>query len=111
MLAQIRKALDSFVDRWDRPRRYPPQHRRRAVVGFEPLATVAHHPDVCAPINVLLQVIDRLPYRHVDEHGFVAIRPDAGRISCLALKPPDKVVAGVSQGIVDVGKLRNRSPP
>jgi hypothetical protein len=85
---------------------HPPH--RQVVLGqsLEPLAAAAEHLQVVAPVGEVLQRLDRLPDREIDQHHVVVVvgAQARGVRAALVDQTPDEARRTVGQG-VDLGEL------
>jgi long-subunit acyl-CoA synthetase (AMP-forming) len=96
---QMRQPLLGLVDARDVAGRNPPHGHVRTAEVLEPGATSAQKLGMRRPIDVVLQRLDRLPDRQIDENPIVLIRPQIGGVPFRRLQPPDKAGAVIREGV------------
>ena len=94
-----RRTRDRVLGRRDRPGGGPPQDAGRAIGGLEPLAATADQVDVPHLVDVLVQLLDRLPDRHVEEDQLIIENSNFSSVALVRLITPHKPRTFVSERV------------
>ncbi len=98
-MLEMLEAIQGFGDCRDVSGRDPPQDEDRALDGFEPLLPIAKWPNVCAPVDELLERFEGFPHGRVDGHALVGERSDRHGIAVFGLESPHEPWTAVGQRI------------
>src|SRR6266511_3953053 len=99
MLLEMLQAIQGLGDCRDVSERDPPQDEDGALDRFEPLLPIAKWPNVCAPVDELLERFEGFPHGHVDGHALVGERSDRHGIAVFGLESPHEPWTAVGQRI------------
>ena len=99
VLFQMREARDSLLDARPMPGRYPPQHHGWTFKMLEPIDTAAVKALVNRLPDKLLQCVDVLPNRKIDDDARVGVRPRVGGAAAVVDKAPDKSGAAFGDAV------------
>jgi hypothetical protein len=89
----------SFFVGSDAPRGDLPEGDGGSVHGLETVIAVAEEEVLVAAVGVVLQHLDVLPDRHVDQDAVVFEGADGGGVAGFVLKASDEVGAGFGGGV------------
>src|SRR2546423_236262 len=99
VLLQVPQPRLGLVDRRHLVLGDPPEHIAPLPLVLEPHAPLAQHPGVGRPVGELLQRLDRLPDREVEDDRLVLEDAHRGRVAAVVLEPPDEALGLVGEGV------------